>query len=108
MTGPSVVSWPYTLLWYRCAEHLLLVTVGASLGQTRDIRERSLISGDESHQELAVDLLQVPNLGLAENHAISASDGLYLLCADAAWVITLHQVIVQGNRCSLAALLSAC
>ena len=73
----------------------------------RDIRERSLISGNKGHEELAVDLLQVPDLGLVENHAISASDGFHLLCADAARVVTLHQVVVQGNRCSLAALLSA-
>lgn len=105
MTGPSVVSLPYNL---QVCITSPLVTVHANRGQTRDIRERGLISGDESHQELAVDLLQVPDLGLAENHTISATNGLHLLCADAARVITLHQVVVEGNRCSLAALLSGC
>ena len=74
-------------------------------GQLGGIRERSLISGDEGSQELAVNLLQVPNLSLAEVHAVSASNGFHLLCADAAGIVTLHEVVVQGNRCSLATLL---
>ena len=76
-------------------------------GQVGDIRERSLISGNEGCQELAVNLLQVPHLSLAEIHTVSASNGFHLLCADAARVVTLHEVVVQGDRCSLAALLPA-
>ena len=72
-----------------------------------DSRQGGLVSGDKSCQKLAVDLLQISNLSLGEVDPIFAANGLYFCHTDAAWILTLHEVIVQGNRRSLAALLAA-